>query len=102
MSAPRRAGRWWKFGLMLLPALTVLALLAYGFTRDPIRIDSPLIGKPAPDFRLDLLDGGRLESSELRGRPVLVNFWRRGVIRRAGTKHRGSRPPGRDTGIGES
>jgi cytochrome c biogenesis protein CcmG/thiol:disulfide interchange protein DsbE len=67
--------RWWKLGLMLLPAVGVLALLAYGFSREPGRIDSPLIGGPAPDFTLELLDGGRLELSELRGRPVLVNFW---------------------------
>lgn len=70
-----RVWLWWKVGLTLLPALAVLALLAYGFTRDPSRIDSPLIGKPAPDFTLELLDGGRLGLSELRGRPVLVNFW---------------------------
>jgi peroxiredoxin len=36
---------------------------------------SPKEGFPAPDFSLDLLGGGRVALSELRGRPVLVNFW---------------------------
>jgi cytochrome c biogenesis protein CcmG/thiol:disulfide interchange protein DsbE len=70
-----RSHLWWKLGLMLLPAVALIVLLAFGFTRDPSRIDSPLIGRPAADFRLELLDGGTLKLSDLRGRPVVVNFW---------------------------
>ena len=29
----------------------------------------------APSFDLPLLDGGRLDSAALRGRPVVLNFW---------------------------
>ncbi len=29
----------------------------------------------APDFELRTLDGGRLRLSDLRGQPVLINFW---------------------------
>lgn len=32
-------------------------------------------GFTAPDFTLDLLDGGTVSLSELRGKVVLVNFW---------------------------
>jgi peroxiredoxin len=32
-------------------------------------------GDRAPDFDLRSLDGSRLKSSELRGKPVLLNFW---------------------------
>ena len=32
-------------------------------------------GFTAPDFTLDLLDGGTITLSELRGKAVLVNFW---------------------------
>ncbi len=65
----------WKFWLAVVPAVALVALLAFGFTRDPRRIDSPLVGKPAADFTLELLDGGVLRLSALRGRPVVVNFW---------------------------
>jgi hypothetical protein len=37
---------------LLLP---VIGLLAFGLTRDPKSIDSPLPGKPAPDFALSVL-----------------------------------------------
>jgi cytochrome c biogenesis protein CcmG, thiol:disulfide interchange protein DsbE len=34
------------------------------------------VGSPAPDFQLPALDGGDdVRLSELRGRPVIVNFW---------------------------
>lgn len=36
---------------------------------------SPLIGQPAPEFELQTLEGGRLSLAELRGSPVVVNFW---------------------------
>ncbi len=59
----------WK--RLLIPAAIVAAiigLLAYGFTRNPREIPSPLIGKPAPPFTLPLLDGGTLRLQDLRGR----------------------------------
>src|SRR5688500_5297220 len=34
-----------------------------------------LIGKKAPDFSLPLVGGGRLSSDDLKGGPVVVNFW---------------------------
>ena len=33
------------------------------------------IGEPAPAFALSDLDGNRLSLGDLRGRPVIVNFW---------------------------
>lgn len=36
---------------------------------------SPLVGRPAPDFKLERLDGGRLRLSDLRGQRVVLNFW---------------------------
>jgi cytochrome c biogenesis protein CcmG/thiol:disulfide interchange protein DsbE len=35
----------------------------------------PLFGEPAPEIDLLTLDGDRVSLSELRGRPVLINFW---------------------------
>lgn len=36
---------------------------------------APAIGHPAPDFSLDTLSGERFTLSELRGTPVVLNFW---------------------------
>ena len=56
-------------------AVAFIWLLAFGFTRDPRYIRSPLIGRQAPSFDLVLFDGGRIRLEELRGRAVLINFW---------------------------
>jgi cytochrome c biogenesis protein CcmG, thiol:disulfide interchange protein DsbE len=62
-------------------AVLGLAVVAYGAAqligRPPV-IEVPgsaLLDRPAPDFELERLDGGMLRLSELRGRPVIVNFW---------------------------
>ena len=36
---------------------------------------SPLVGKPAPDVDLELLDGGRLNLKEQKGKVVVLDFW---------------------------
>lgn len=62
----------------LLPAAVLaglVVLFAIGLQRDPSKIPSPLIGKPAPAFDLPTPDGGRLDNARLGGAPVLVNFW---------------------------
>jgi thiol-disulfide isomerase/thioredoxin len=38
-------------------------------------LNSAMIGKPAPDFRLDLLEGGRFRLSEEKGNVVILDFW---------------------------
>jgi cytochrome c biogenesis protein CcmG/thiol:disulfide interchange protein DsbE len=53
----------------------VMAIIAIGFTRDPSRIESPLVGRAAPEFRLVSLDGQTVDLATLRGRPVVLNFW---------------------------
>lgn len=39
------------------------------------RTASPREGFVAPDFSLGLLEGGKVTLSELRGKPVVINFW---------------------------
>jgi cytochrome c biogenesis protein CcmG/thiol:disulfide interchange protein DsbE len=60
---------------VLLPALAVLALLAYGFTREPRYIESPIVGRPAPAFALTLFDGRAVQLEDFRGKVVFVTFW---------------------------
>ena len=62
---------------LIVPALVVPLgwVLFAGIGRDPRELPSPLIGKPMPEFSLTTLDGEQLTAEELRGRPVLVNFW---------------------------
>ena len=60
-------------GLILVAPL--LVMLGSGLRHDPREVVSPLIGRPAPDFTLADLDGRPLALAELRGQPVVINFW---------------------------
>jgi len=60
--------------LIIFAALVVL--LAVGLTLNPREIPSVMIGKPAPDFKLDRLDApGQFSPSELKGQAYLLNIW---------------------------
>ncbi len=66
-----------RFAIPMALMLGLLALLAVGLTHDPREVPSPLIGKSAPAFALPGLGGTppQLANADLRGRPVLVNFF---------------------------
>ncbi len=66
------AGRWLA---VLLPAIGLVWLLAYGFRTNPREIPSPLLGRPAAPFALTLFDGGRFALGEDAGQVILLNFW---------------------------
>ena len=56
--------------------LGLITLLAFGFTTDPKKVPSPLLGRPAPDFQVNELNGEQKFSlSEFKGKPVVLNFW---------------------------
>ena len=69
---PIRALRWVLVPLLVVP---LAWLLFTGFGRDPREVASPLIGREAPSWTLTTLDGERLSSDDLAGRPYVLNFW---------------------------
>jgi len=57
-------------------ALPLGAVLVMSFGRDPREVPFVLQGKPAPEFRLEAIDGsGEVALADLRGRKVVINFW---------------------------
>jgi cytochrome c biogenesis protein CcmG/thiol:disulfide interchange protein DsbE len=78
---------WRRAAIATAAAVPLVALFAYGMTRDPREIPSPLPGRAAPDFALEVIRAGdepatgglqpgdTLRSSELRGQVVVLNFW---------------------------
>jgi thiol-disulfide isomerase/thioredoxin len=44
-------------------------------TQRAFGLESPLVGLPAPDFQLNLLDGSRFHLAEQSGRVVVLDFW---------------------------
>ncbi|HET7712941.1 MAG TPA: redoxin domain-containing protein [Thermoanaerobaculia bacterium] len=56
--------------------LALAGVLVVGLRTDPRKIESPLIGKPAPPFVLKKAGSGELvDLASLRGKPVVLNFW---------------------------
>ncbi|MGO8970551.1 MAG: TlpA family protein disulfide reductase [Myxococcaceae bacterium] len=65
---------------LLLGLAVAVALLLFAFAmlfgRDPHQVPFGLKDKPAPDFTLTRLDTGEpVTLSQLRGRPLVLNFW---------------------------
>jgi cytochrome oxidase Cu insertion factor (SCO1/SenC/PrrC family) len=50
--------------------------LVFGVARESAALPNP--GQTLPDFTLTLLDGKKVSLKELRGKPVLLNFWHSG------------------------
>ncbi|HSF79765.1 MAG TPA: redoxin domain-containing protein [Anaerolineales bacterium] len=58
-------------------AITVVVGLASGSTwfESATTSDEPIVGAQAPDFTLTSLAGEQINLKELRGKPVILNFW---------------------------
>ena len=70
--------------VITLIALGVFAILLKGLTLNPSIVASAQIGKPAQDFEVEVLEGAswlpkmngnKVRLTDLRGHPVIVNFW---------------------------
>lgn len=76
---------WKRVTIALLAAAPVIALFAYGFTRNPAEIPSPLPGRQAPPFTLAVVSPGEgsltrppgdtIRLRDLAGKVVVLNFW---------------------------
>jgi len=66
-----------RYLIPLVIFAALVALLVFGLGTDPREVPSPLIGKPAPQFRLpDLTDPARsVSDADLKGKISLVNVW---------------------------
>ena len=70
---------------MLGLGLGVIALFGFGLAETPINSGewlagifsepAPTVGAEAPDFALISLDGESVRLSDLKGKPVVINFW---------------------------
>ena len=76
---------WKRAAIATLAAAPVIALFAFGFTRNPSEIPSPLPGRAAPAFALPVFAAGEpplardvgdtIRLGDLAGKVVVVNFW---------------------------
>ena len=70
-----RGMRWAAWAVIGTTAVVAVAL-ASRFGGDPGLVDSPLLGKPAPEFSLERLDGeGIVALAAMRGEIVVLNFF---------------------------
>jgi cytochrome c biogenesis protein CcmG/thiol:disulfide interchange protein DsbE len=74
--SPRPDRRWRITVISLVPIVAVAALLGFGLGRDPTDVDNALVGTRAPAFHLrDVHTGRMVRMSQLRGHPIVLNFW---------------------------
>jgi cytochrome c biogenesis protein CcmG/thiol:disulfide interchange protein DsbE len=71
---------WRHWNLMTLLILVASAAWIWTSRADPQAttnggIPAPIQGFKAPDFKLNTLQGGSVQLSDLRGKPVLVSLW---------------------------
>ena len=76
---------WRRALVALIAAVPIIALFAFGFTRNPAEIPSPLPGREAPKWALAVFAPGEsplarkvgdtISLRDLQGKVVVVNFW---------------------------
>jgi len=75
-TATRRSPRRLIIAAWLVAGVAaIVALLTVSVARPSTPVNTPIVGRPAPAFDLQTLDGGRVSLAELRGSPVVLNFW---------------------------
>jgi cytochrome c biogenesis protein CcmG/thiol:disulfide interchange protein DsbE len=67
----RRIARYAAVALILGLAVT----LTLAFRRDPHDIKTGTVGKPAPAFALQAMDGSTVSLEQYKGKVIVLNFW---------------------------
>jgi cytochrome c biogenesis protein CcmG/thiol:disulfide interchange protein DsbE len=71
-------------GLLIGVGLGIFLLAVFGVGRNYIQakmdagqflVSGPAVDKPVLDFTLATLNGDQLDTNDLRGHPILINFW---------------------------
>jgi len=66
----------WQFWTVMAGITAMTGLLAFGFTKNPREVPSPLVGRPARAFSvIEMNTGEPLTLADLKGRPFILNFW---------------------------
>ncbi len=73
---PTTLRTWVSVGAVVVVVGLLVGVFASRFGIDVNYVPSPLVGGPAPSLELEFLEGpGTLETDELVGSVVVVNFW---------------------------
>jgi cytochrome c biogenesis protein CcmG/thiol:disulfide interchange protein DsbE len=71
----RRSRRLILAAWLVAGVAAIVAFLTVSLGRPSGSVDTPIVGRPAPAFDLRTLDGRRVSLADLRGSPMVLNFW---------------------------
>ncbi len=74
-AAARASRRWVGFAFVLLVIAALIGMLVFGVLRKGSATNLSLAGKPAPEFTINLFDGGTFTLSQQQGKVVVINLW---------------------------
>ena len=84
-NAVPKKSHWLTTSILICGVVLFILILAKGLTQDPNAVPSTMIGKPARDFTVEVLQGGQFINvpqagasfslANFKGKPVVLNFW---------------------------
>lgn len=62
-------------GALIAAVMMCAALMAGPVHGKARKASGPVVGQPAPDFEITLMDGSKVTLAQMRGQVVVLNFW---------------------------